>query len=138
MKSEMVSPSFASSRADAAFRWPTVHTHFNEATMLVVELADAHARAAQDRARVAVDRVHLTRWAETFITARHPAIRAIGKPVKLEAAILCGPAGDALVSESRNAALICKSSAGIGARGLGKLIHPMNTPASTEPGEGPG
>ena len=62
----------ASSRADADFRWPTVHTHLNEeATMLVVEFVDAHARAAQDRARVALDRVHLTRWAETFITARH-------------------------------------------------------------------
>ncbi len=54
--------------------------------MLVVEFVDAYARAAQDRARVAVDRVHLTRWAETFITARHAAVRAIGKPVKLEAA----------------------------------------------------
>ena len=105
--------------------------------MLVVELVDAHARAAQDRARVAVDRVHLTRWAETFITARHPAVRAIGKPVNLEAAILCGPVGDALVSESRNAALIGKSSVGIGASGLGKLIQ-MKTPASTEnPGKEP-
>ena len=35
-------------------------------------------------------------------------------------------------SESRNAALICKSSVGTGARGLGKLIYLMKTPASTE------
>jgi hypothetical protein len=40
---------------------------------MLVELVDAHARAAQDRARIVVDNVYLTRWAETFITARPQA-----------------------------------------------------------------
>ena len=82
--------------------------------------------------------MHLTRWAETFITARHGRGKGHRQPVKSEADIVCGPVGDAFVSESRYAALICKSSVGIGARGLGKLIHLMKMPASTEPGEGPG
>ena len=65
--------------------------------MLVVELVDAHARprriGASSRRSRAPDQVGRKR------SSRHAtaAVRAIGKPVKLEAAIFCGPVGDALV-----------------------------------------
>jgi len=54
------------------------------------------------------------RHAEASLRAAQAAVEAAGKPVKVETAILDGPAGPALVEESRDAAIICVGSVGIG------------------------
>ena len=52
--------------------------------------------------------------AEASLRAAQAAVEAAGKPVKVETAILDGPAGPALVEESRDAEIICVGSVGIG------------------------
>jgi nucleotide-binding universal stress UspA family protein len=54
------------------------------------------------------------RHAEASLRAAQAAVEAAGKPVKVETAILDGPAGPALVEESRDAEIICVGSVGIG------------------------
>ena len=51
---------------------------------------------------------------EASLRAAQAAVEATGKPVKVETAILDGPAGPALVEESRDAEIICVGSVGIG------------------------
>jgi nucleotide-binding universal stress UspA family protein len=51
---------------------------------------------------------------EASLRAAQAAVDAAGKSVKVETAILDGPPGPALVEESRDAALICVGSVGIG------------------------
>jgi nucleotide-binding universal stress UspA family protein len=52
--------------------------------------------------------------AEASLRAAQAALEATGKPVKVETAILDGPPGAVLVGESRDAAMICVGSIGIG------------------------
>lgn len=51
---------------------------------------------------------------EASLLAAQAAVEASGKPVKVETAMVDGPPGAALVEESRDAALICAGSVGIG------------------------
>lgn len=52
--------------------------------------------------------------AKTSLRAAQAEVEAAAKPVKVETAILNGPAGPALVEESRDAEIICVGSVGIG------------------------
>ena len=52
--------------------------------------------------------------AKASLHAAQAAVEAIGKPVKVETAIVSGPPGPALVAESRDAGLISVGSVGIG------------------------
>ena len=54
-------------------------------------------------------------YAESSLRAASAAVEATGKPVKIETDILRGSPDIALINESRNAALICVGSVGIGA-----------------------
>jgi nucleotide-binding universal stress UspA family protein len=54
-------------------------------------------------------------YAESSLRAATAAVEATGKPVKIETDILWGSPDIALIDESRNAALICVGSVGIGA-----------------------
>jgi nucleotide-binding universal stress UspA family protein len=51
--------------------------------------------------------------AEASLRAAQAAVEAVGKPVKVETAILEGPPGAALVAESSDADMICVGSVGI-------------------------
>ena len=52
--------------------------------------------------------------AETSLRAAQAAVEAMGKPVKVETEILRGQPGASLVSESRDADMLCVGSVGIG------------------------
>jgi hypothetical protein len=65
--------------------------------------------APQDAFRLEVQ------YAESSPRAASAAVEATGKPVKVETDILWGSPDIALIDESRNAALICVGSVGIGA-----------------------
>jgi hypothetical protein len=52
--------------------------------------------------------------AEESLRAAQAAVDAVGKPVKVETAIVDGPPGAALVAESSDADMICVGSVGIG------------------------
>jgi nucleotide-binding universal stress UspA family protein len=52
--------------------------------------------------------------AEESLRAAQAAVEAVGKPVRVETAMLTGPPGAALVAESRDAEMICVGSVGIG------------------------
>ena len=65
--------------------------------------------ASQDAFRLEVQ------YAESSLRAASAAVEATGKPVKVETDILWGSPDIALIDESRNAALICVGSVGIGA-----------------------
>jgi nucleotide-binding universal stress UspA family protein len=52
--------------------------------------------------------------AKVSLRAAQGAVEATGKPVKVETAIVTGPPGPALVTESRDAAMVCVGSVGIG------------------------
>lgn len=54
-------------------------------------------------------------YAESSLRAATAAVKATGKPVTVETQILWGSPDTALIDESRNAALICVGSVGIGA-----------------------
>jgi nucleotide-binding universal stress UspA family protein len=53
-------------------------------------------------------------YAETALRHTSAAIAATGKPVKVETEVLWGPPANALVEESRHAAMVCVASVGIG------------------------
>lgn len=53
-------------------------------------------------------------YAEASLRAAAAAVKDTGKPVKIETEILWGPVDTALTDESRNAAMICVGSVGIG------------------------
>jgi nucleotide-binding universal stress UspA family protein len=53
-------------------------------------------------------------YAETALRIAAAAVAADGKPVKVETAILRGNPATALIAESRNAAMVCVGSTGIG------------------------
>ena len=53
-------------------------------------------------------------YAQTSLRHISAAIAATGKPVKIETEILWGPPANALVEESRHAAMVCVASVGIG------------------------
>lgn len=55
-----------------------------------------------------------TRHAETSLQAAQVAVEAMGKPVKVETEIFRGQPGAILVSESRDADMVCVGSVGIG------------------------
>ena len=65
--------------------------------------------APQDAFRLEVQ------YAESSLRAATAAVKATGKPVTVETQILWGSPDMALIDESRNAALICVGSVGIGA-----------------------
>ena len=65
--------------------------------------------AAEDDFRLDVE------YAESSLRAAAAAVEATDKPVKIETDILWGSPETALINESRNAALICVGSMGIGA-----------------------
>ena len=54
-------------------------------------------------------------YAETSLRAASAAVDATAKPVKVETEMLWGPVKSSLIEESRNAAMICLGSTGIGA-----------------------
>ncbi len=54
------------------------------------------------------------RHAETSLQAAQVAVEALGKPVKVETEMLRGQPGASLVSESRDADMLCVGSVGIG------------------------
>ena len=54
-------------------------------------------------------------YAESSLRAATAAVEATGKPVKIETDILWGSPDTALINESRNAAMVCVGSVGIGA-----------------------
>ncbi|MCV7098999.1 universal stress protein [Mycobacterium palustre] len=53
-------------------------------------------------------------FAEASLRAADAAVRAMGEPVKVECGIVHGSPENALIDESRNAAMICVGSVGIG------------------------
>jgi nucleotide-binding universal stress UspA family protein len=53
-------------------------------------------------------------YAESSLRAATAAVEATGKPVKIETDILWGSPDTALINESRNAAMVCVGSVGIG------------------------
>lgn len=55
-----------------------------------------------------------TEYAETALRAADSALHALGKPVKVETAIVHGPLDRALIDESDGAAMVCAGSVGIG------------------------
>lgn len=54
-------------------------------------------------------------YAEASLRAASAAVKATGKPVKVETEILWGPVNPSMIDESRTAAMICVGSTGIGA-----------------------
>ncbi|HEX9834353.1 MAG TPA: universal stress protein [Mycobacterium sp.] len=56
-----------------------------------------------------------TQYAEAALRTAVAAVEATGKPVKVETEILWGTVKSMLINESRNAAMICVGSTGIGA-----------------------
>lgn len=60
-------------------------------------------------------------YAESSLWAATAAVEATGKQVKIETEVLWGTVKTALIDESRNAAMICLGSVGIGAI-VGKLL----------------
>ncbi|WP_442008671.1 universal stress protein [Mycobacterium sp. 2YAF39] len=54
-------------------------------------------------------------YAEASLRAASAAVEATGKAVKVETEILWGPVNPSLIDESRNAAMLCVGSTGIGA-----------------------
>jgi nucleotide-binding universal stress UspA family protein len=62
------------------------------------------------------DGFHLdVQYAEASLRAAAAAVEATGKPVKIETDILWGSPDAALINESRDAAMVCVGSVGIGA-----------------------
>jgi nucleotide-binding universal stress UspA family protein len=53
-------------------------------------------------------------YGETALSMASAAVATIGKPVKVETAILRGDPATALIAESRDAAMVCVGSTGIG------------------------
>jgi nucleotide-binding universal stress UspA family protein len=53
-------------------------------------------------------------YAETALRIASAAVEAVGKPVKVETAILQGDLAATFIAESRNAAMLCVGSVGIG------------------------
>ena len=60
-------------------------------------------------------------YAESSLRAATAALAATGKPVKIETDIVWGSPDIALINESRNAAMVCVGSVGIGAIASGLL-----------------
>lgn len=72
-----------------------------------------HIEGARDAAR---DTFRLeVQYAESSLRTATAAVEATGKPVKLEAEIAWGSPDTTLINESRNAAMVCVGSVGIGA-----------------------
>ena len=88
----------------------------DEATSRDVPLRMVHATRNREAARS---------WPTTFTSRpRTPkllcarpvaAVEAVGNPLKIETEILWGPVKSMLIAESRNAAMMCVGSSGIGA-----------------------
>ncbi|WP_217265316.1 universal stress protein, partial [Mycobacteroides abscessus] len=53
-------------------------------------------------------------YAETSLREAAAAVKATGKPVKLDCIMRHGLAGEALIDESRDASLVCVGSEGVG------------------------
>ena len=63
-------------------------------------------------------------YAESSLRAATAAVEATGNPVKIETDILWGSPDTALINESRNAAMVCVGSVGIG--GIAKELWGVN------------
>jgi nucleotide-binding universal stress UspA family protein len=87
----------------------------DEATSRDVPLRMVHATRMGD-STVLADDLHLEAPnAEASLRAAVAAVEAVGNPLKVETEILWGPVKSMLIAESRNAAMMCLGSSGIGA-----------------------
>ena len=100
-----------STAAINAARWA-----IDEAISRDVPLRIVHvAQAGQKTATADDDFQREAQYAEASLRAASAAVEATGKTVKIETEILWGPVKSSLIDESRNAAMLCLGSTGIGA-----------------------
>lgn len=87
----------------------------DEAVSRDVPLRIVHVTHIEEQPAAPDDAFRLdVQHAESSLSAATAAVEATGKPVKIETEILWGAVEPALISESRNAAMICVGSTGIG------------------------
>ena len=87
----------------------------DEAISRDVPLRIVHVTHIEEEPAVPADAFRLdVQYAESSLRAATAAVKATGKPVTVETQILSGSPDAALIDESRNAAMICVGSVGIG------------------------
>jgi nucleotide-binding universal stress UspA family protein len=94
----------------------------DEAVSRDVALRIVHVTHIEEQKAATDDDFRLdVQYAESSLHAATAAVEATGKQVKIETEVLWGTVITALIDESRNAAIICLGSVGIGAF-IGKLF----------------
>lgn len=87
----------------------------DEAISREVPLRVVHVSHIEEQSDAPDDTFRLeVQYAESSLRAATSALKATGKPVKIETDILWGSPDTALINESRNAAMVCVGSVGIG------------------------
>ncbi|HTI75261.1 MAG TPA: universal stress protein [Mycobacterium sp.] len=87
----------------------------DEAIRRDVPLRIVHVTHIEDQPSAPQDAFQLdVQYAESSLRAATAAVEATGKPVKIEADVLWGTPDTNLISESRNASMVCVGSSGIG------------------------
>jgi nucleotide-binding universal stress UspA family protein len=100
-----------SAAAINAAKWAIDEAISRDVPLRIVHVThiEAEPAAPEDAFRLDVQ------YAESSLRAATAAVEATGKAVKIETEILWGSPDSALINESRNAAMICVGSIGIGA-----------------------
>src|SRR5208283_4227628 len=75
---------------------------------LIHAIPERHANATAGDESLGIE------YAQTSLRAADAALKAMGEPVKVECEIVHGSPENALIDESRHAAMICVGSVGIG------------------------
>ncbi len=92
-----------------AARWAvTEAVSRNIPLRLIAAVPERHADAAGGGESLEIE------YAQTSLRAADAALQAMGEPVKVECDIVRGSPESALIDESRNAAMVCVGSVGIG------------------------
>lgn len=115
-----------------AARWSVTEAVSRDIPLRLVHVAqDGQQRGPSDPVDLADE------YGETSLRAACKAVHALAEPVKIETAIVHGPADSALIDESRHAVMICAGSVGIGRfalRALGStadaLAHKSHCPVA--------
>ena len=97
-----------SQAAANAARWAIDEALSHDVPLRVVHVTGVEQQPADD-VRLEIE------YAETSLRAATAAVKATGQPVKIETDILWGAVSTVLIDESRNAAMVCVGSVGIGA-----------------------
>jgi hypothetical protein len=96
-------------------QWPRFGIAIDEATSRHVPLRIVYVTHSAEQTFWTDDLRLDTQYAEAALRTAVAAVEATGKSVKVETEILWGTVKSMLINESRNAAMICVGSTGIGA-----------------------